>query len=261
MDLRKLKFKTPLKKGDGSMYTLECLLCKKEFQIYESHYRRGIGKFCSTKCGNKGRRSYKRENHPLWKGGRIKRQGYWYLYIGKQKYIAEHRIVMEKHLGRQLSSLETVHHINHNPSDNRIANLQLFATRGKHIKFAHPEIMKELISANKKRAKKIRDQRLKFECQICKKVLYFPTFRFLKRKYCSKKCAWIAFKGEHHSPKTQIKKGAIPWNKCIKMPQIERKKFICLLCQKVLYLLPGRFKGRRFCSVKCAKIYFYNKTR
>src|SRR3990167_5594649 len=41
--------------------------------------------------------------------------------------IAEHRFVMEKYLGRKLDSLEHIHHINHNKSDNRIENLEIIS--------------------------------------------------------------------------------------------------------------------------------------
>ena len=63
--------------------------------------------------------------------GKIKRSGYWYIKkwdhpnCGKQGYVAEHRIVMEKKIGRYLLSSEVVHHIDHNITNNHPDNLQL----------------------------------------------------------------------------------------------------------------------------------------
>jgi hypothetical protein len=69
----------------------------------------------------------------------IDNEGYVRVYVGPEHpmafstgYVFEHRLVMANALGRKLEPSEVVHHRNETRDDNRLANLELYASGGEH---------------------------------------------------------------------------------------------------------------------------------
>ena len=89
----------------------------------------------------------KRELNPGWHGGRWTRRDGYIVTIapddhpnpsdikpGGTKYILEHRLVMERKLGRYLLPTEVVHHLDENPSNNHPNNLEVLESQSSHCK-------------------------------------------------------------------------------------------------------------------------------
>jgi endogenous inhibitor of DNA gyrase (YacG/DUF329 family) len=131
-------------------------------------------------------------------------------FSGKQGYVAEHRLVMEQHIGRFLQPMEVVHHKNSKPDDNRIENLELFSSPGVHAILAHPNALKMASLRCKGRAPWNKN-RIRSSCAICDKE--FERTANHIRLYCSRKCFNVSQLNKRVSEKSEFKKGFIPWNK------------------------------------------------
>lgn len=112
----------------------KCLVCSKLFYREESGRVSDFKakKFCSRLCFHKHNVG---EKHGLWKGGRgVNPEGYMRINVGVNKRAFEHRLIMEKYLGRKLKKNEQVHHKDGNSLNNKLSNLVVLSP-SEHSKY------------------------------------------------------------------------------------------------------------------------------
>lgn len=103
----------------------KCRHCQSEFSV--NAWWAESKTFCTRQCHAK----WLAKNRKSTKGFIISPKGHRLLYkpthpmASKVGYVMEHRLVMAEAIGRNLLSTEIVHHKNHDPSDNRLENLEL----------------------------------------------------------------------------------------------------------------------------------------
>ena len=117
-----------IKKKGKRGYRYGLFLCPSCLNQIEKIKKDGLkAKYCSHQCYGQNRI----KRGPYKK--KIFINKYIYIYapshphaIGTRKlYVAEHRLIMEKNIGRFLNETEIVHHKNENTMDNKIENLVL----------------------------------------------------------------------------------------------------------------------------------------
>jgi hypothetical protein len=106
--------------AERNRYPLICQHCGKN-----STGKKGA-KFCSRRCSAQAMHASGTANL-MTTDGTGKYKAKWV----KGRVIREHRLVMERHVGRSLTASEHVHHINGNRADNRVENLMIL-TNAQH---------------------------------------------------------------------------------------------------------------------------------
>lgn len=119
----------------------DCAYCGKHVErwVAPSEQAKHPPRYCGRTCA---RKDLSGARHHAWTGGRnVEADGYVEVHApdhphaNQRGYVPEHRLVMERELGRYLRPEEVVHHIDDDPGNNDPANLQLFPNQATHKLF------------------------------------------------------------------------------------------------------------------------------
>jgi hypothetical protein len=154
---------------------ITCHVCGKKTWKPDAWIRKSNATYCSRECNgvvrgrelskhaHKGRAAWTAEStasyltkmtgekNPAWKGGvtYFRKHGNYkpikyvrcpveFLPMArKDGYVMEHRLIVARAMGRCLLRTEVVHHVNHDPQDIRLENLELFASNQAHKLYEH----------------------------------------------------------------------------------------------------------------------------
>lgn len=172
-----------------------CHYCGASFSAYPS----SPAKFCSRRCCELATRKPWAEVN-----------GYRWVWDG-DRHVLEHRLVMERHLGRPLLPTEVVHHINEVKNDNRIENLEVMSP-GEHVRRHHAK------------------PRVTLTCLACGCDFTVKASQAPRRMHCSRAC-----KASHQS--VALSKADVT--------------LTCLACDKRFTVASKRAHQRKYCSPKC----------
>jgi hypothetical protein len=123
---------------------MTCDSCGKSYLAWHNvKYIKRDNHYCSPSCFAKAPRIGRSRRNAEKRGGNTltMSDGYKCFYLPEHPnsnikgLYAEHRLVMEKHIGRLLTKKEVVHHIDGDVSNNSIDNLMLFTTSSEHLSY------------------------------------------------------------------------------------------------------------------------------
>lgn len=121
------------KTGQRRTHPLTCTVCGVEF-----YSKRKTAAYCSSKCYGIAQKGSVKPDA----AHRTVSRGYVYLlrpehpFANTKGYVAEHRLVAEKTIGRLLRNDEIVHHIDEDRGNNDPSNLQVMTQR-EHVRLHH----------------------------------------------------------------------------------------------------------------------------